>query len=135
MTRLNHYLVNMLLVVACTAALGVWLAPVLQDAFLANVGLNGMILFVLVAGILYIFMQVIRLRPEIRWLEHLRRESQGGLIFPGTLSKKKPPRLLAPMATMLGEKRGKLSLSTLSCAPCWTASISASRKATTCRAT
>ena len=114
MTRLNHYLINMLLVVACTIALGAWLAPLLQDAFLSNVGLNGMILFVLVAGIFYIFLQVIRLKPEINWLEHLRRESQGGLIFPGTLSQKKPPRLLAPMATMLGEKRGKLSLSTLS---------------------
>ncbi len=114
MTRLNHYLVNMLLVVAGTVVLGVWLAPVLQDAFLANVGLNGMILFVLVAGIFYIFLQVIRLRPEIKWLNHLRRESQGGLIFPGTLSQERPPRLLGPMATMLGEKRGKLSLSTLS---------------------
>ena len=86
----------------------------LKDAFLANAALNGMILAVLVLGILYIFRQVMMLRPEIRWLEHLQRESEGGMIFPGALSEDRPPRLLAPMATMIGEKRGRLSLSTLS---------------------
>ena len=86
----------------------------LSDAFLANAALNGMILAVLVLGIVYIFRQVIMLRPEIRWLERLQRESQGGVLFPGALSEDRPPRLLAPMATMLGEKRGRLSLSTLS---------------------
>ncbi len=105
-----HMVVFLLIV----AGVCVFLAPHLQDAFLANAALNGMILGVLIFGILYIFRQVLMLRPEIHWLEHLRRESQGGLIFPGTLSEERPPRLLAPMATMIGEKRGKLSLSTMS---------------------
>ncbi|MCH6588474.1 MAG: flagellar motor protein MotA [Proteobacteria bacterium] len=77
-------------------------------------GLNGLILGVLLLGIIYIFRQVIILRPEINWLENLAQGSQGGLVFPGTLTEKRPPRLLGPMATMLGERRGRISLSTLS---------------------
>ncbi|MEE8505808.1 MAG: flagellar motor protein MotA, partial [Kiloniellales bacterium] len=50
----------------------------------------------------------------IDWLEHLQRESSGRLIFPGSMSEKRPPRLLAPMATMLGERRGRISLSAIS---------------------
>ncbi len=98
---------------AVIAACSLIVVP-LSKAFLANAALNGMILAVLVLGIIYIFRQVIMLRPEIRWLERLQRESQGGVIFPGALSEDRPPRLLAPMATMIGEKRGRLSLSTLS---------------------
>jgi hypothetical protein len=114
MTRPQRYLVHMVVFLVIVTGVCVALAPHLKDAFLANAALNGMILGVLIFGILYIFRQVLMLRPEINWLEHLRRESQGGLIFPGTLSQDRPPRLLAPMATMIGEKRGKLSLSTMS---------------------
>jgi membrane associated rhomboid family serine protease len=114
MTRPNRYLFRMVLFLLIVVGACTPLAPQLNDAFVANAALNGMIVGVLLLGIIYIFLQVTRLRPEINWLDHLRRESQGGLIFPGTLSQERPPRLLAPMATMLGEKRGKLSLSTLS---------------------
>ena len=54
-------------------------------------------------------------RKQIEWLDHLARESQDGrLVFPGALSEKRPPRLLGPMANMLGDRRGRISLSTLS---------------------
>ena len=114
MNRPGRYLARMTAFLVAVTILCGALAPHLIDAFLANILLNGFIFFVLLVGIVYIFHQVTMLRPEIRWLEHLRRESQGGLIFPGALSSGKPPRLLGPMATMIGEKRGKLSLSTLS---------------------
>lgn len=114
MTRPNRYLLRMVFFLLAVIAASAVLAPQLMDAFLANAALNGMILAVLVLGIIYIFRQVSMLRPEIRWLEHLQRESKGGLIFPGAITEKRPPRLLAPMATMIGEKRGRLSLSTLS---------------------
>ncbi len=94
---------------ACAA-----LAPQLKDAFIANAVLNGMILGVLLLGVVYIFRQVLVLRPEVNWLEHLRRETQGGVVFAGSLSGQAAPRLLGPMATMLGEKRGRISLSTMS---------------------
>jgi hypothetical protein len=90
------------------------LTPYLLDAFRANYLLNGSILLVLAVGIIYIFRQVLMLTPEVKWLEHLRHESRGGLIFPGALSGERAPRLLSPMSTMIGEKRGKLSLSTTS---------------------
>lgn len=114
MTRPQRYIVRMsvfLLIVALACAA---LAPQLQEAFFGNAVLNGMILGVLLLGIVYIFRQVLVLRPEITWLEHLRRETSGGVIFPGALSGERPPRLLGPMAKMLGERHGRLTLSTLS---------------------
>ncbi len=73
-----------------------------------------MILGVLLLGILYIFRQVLMLNPEVDWLERLRHESSGGLVYPGTMSETTPPRLLGPMAKMMSERKGRMSLSTLS---------------------
>ncbi|MCH8154791.1 MAG: flagellar motor protein MotA [Proteobacteria bacterium] len=114
MTRPQRYLTRMIVFLVVVTGACAALVGRLQDAFAANVGLNGLILGVLLLGIIYIFRQVIILRPEIDWLQNLVRESQGGLAFPSALSEKRPPRLLAPMATMLGERRGRISLSTLS---------------------
>src|SRR3546814_5297055 len=91
-----------------------FIAPDLVDAFSANVWLNCLILLILFIGIVYSFGQVLGLRGEIYWLETLRRESRGGLVFPGTLSQDTPPRLLGPMVTMIGDRAGRLSLSTMS---------------------
>ena len=114
MTRPHRYLLRMTVFLVIVAAACTALAPKLMDAFTANVVLNTLILSVLALGVVYIFRQIIVLRPEINWLEHLQRESSGGLIFPGSLSEQRPPRLLAPMATMLGERRGRISLSAIS---------------------
>ncbi|MEM7225024.1 MAG: flagellar motor protein MotA [Pseudomonadota bacterium] len=115
MTRPNRYLFRMVIFLIIVGAACAALAPRLSEAFFANQILNGLILGVLLLGVLYIFRQVIMLKPEIDWLVRLRRESKGGLLFPGALSQEKPPRLLAPMLTMMGERRGgKLTLSTLS---------------------
>ncbi|MCG8356587.1 MAG: flagellar motor protein MotA [Kiloniellales bacterium] len=114
MTSPQRYIIRMSLFLLVVAAAAAALAPQLQGAFLANRVLNGMILGVLVLGIAYIFRQVITLGPEISWLERVRKESSGGLIYPGTLSQEKPPRLLGPMAKMLGERKGRVSLSALS---------------------
>ncbi len=114
MTRPHRYLLRMTFFLMIVAAAGAALAPKLMDAFTANVVLNTLILSVLALGVVYIFRQVIVLRPEIDWLEHLQRESSGRLIFPGSMSEARPPRLLAPMATMLGERRGRISLSAIS---------------------
>ncbi len=114
MTRPHRYLLRMTFFLVIVAAACTALAPKLMGAFTTNVVLNTLILSVLALGIVYIFRQVIVLRPEIDWLEHLQRESSGRLIFPGSLSEQRPPRLLAPMATMLGERRGRISLSAIS---------------------
>ncbi|MBK18692.1 MAG: flagellar motor protein MotA [Rhodospirillaceae bacterium] len=103
----RRYLIRMMLfVVAVALAVAALYAP-LVDAFMANPALNGLILGVLLLGIIYIFRQVGLLMREVSWLESFRNDQQG-------LSDQTPPRLLAPMAAMLGERGGQFSLSALS---------------------
>jgi len=79
----------------------------LWSAMLQNPGLNFLICFVLVAGTFYAFSQVVRLYPEIRWLNAFRIADPG-------LAISARPVLLAPMATMLRDRSGSLSLSATS---------------------
>jgi hypothetical protein len=78
----------------------------LIEAFSANPPLNGLILGVLVLGIAYSFRQVLGLGPEVRWIETFRADRAAG-------PTQTPPRLLAPMAKMLADRKGKMMLSTL----------------------
>jgi len=114
MYRPQRYLVRMALFLVIVGFAVAVLSPRLKDAFLANTALNGMILGVLLLGIIYIFRQVVSLNPEIGWLARLKAESRDRLIFPESLATEKPPRLLAPMANMLAERKGRLILSTTS---------------------
>jgi len=79
----------------------------LWTAVMHNPGLNFLIFFVLVAGIFYAFSQVFRLYPEIRWVNAFRIADPG-------LAISHRPVLLAPMATMLRDRSGSLSLSATS---------------------
>jgi hypothetical protein len=79
----------------------------LRDAVLHNPGLNVLICLVLLAGILYVFQQVLRLYPEIRWVNAFRIADPG-------LAISHRPVLLSPMATMLRDRTGSLSLSATS---------------------
>jgi len=97
----------MLLFLLIVAGAGVLLYPGLRSAFFANVVLNGLIVGVFVLGVLFTFRMVLLLRPELRWIEHYQS------LEPGQEAPR-PPSLLAPMATMLGERRAKMTLSTLS---------------------
>ena len=94
--------------IAAVALIVVLLAARLWAAFQYNVPLNSGIVAVLVIGIFFIFWQVWRLYREIRWIETFRRGEHA-------LSGEATPKLLAPMAAMLGERRGgRLGLSALS---------------------
>ena len=77
----------------------------LRTSFMANPGLNGLILGVLFVGIVYSFRQVLRLYPEIRWVNSFRISDPG-------IAVDTTPVLLAPMATMLRDRTGHLSLAT-----------------------
>ena len=79
----------------------------LFKAFATNPVLSGLILGVLVIGILRAFGQVVRLYPEIRWVNAFRIADPG-------LGVENQPTLLAPIATMLRDRTGHLSLSTTS---------------------
>ena len=108
MTNPAQTLIRMIgFLIVVMAIAGLLFAP-LFDAFMANAALNGMIIAALVIGIVFSLRQVIRLRPEVNWIETFRRQQPG-------LSVVATPRLLAPIANMLGEQReDKMSLSTLS---------------------
>ena len=73
-------------------------------AFMANPGLNGLIVAVMVIGILLAFRQVIRLFAEVSWVNGFRLNDPG-------LAVARPPVLLAPMATILGERAGRMAIS------------------------
>jgi hypothetical protein len=73
-------------------------------AFMSNPGLNALIIAVLVIGVLLAFRQVIRLFAEVSWVNSFR------LADPG-LAVARPPVLLAPMATILGERAGRMAIS------------------------
>jgi hypothetical protein len=76
----------------------------IQVAYMANPGLNTLILGVLAIGIVLAFRQVIRLYPEISWVNNFR------LADPG-LAVERPPVLLAPMAAILGSRVGRMAIS------------------------
>ena len=99
------FLLRMLIFLTLVGFLASILFEQLQRALMNNPGLNGLIVGVLFLGILYAFRQVFRLYPEIRWV-NAYRVADPGL----TISHK--PVLLAPMATMLRDRTGALSLST-----------------------
>ena len=107
MLKPRRYLLRMALFVIIVGGICVLLAPALGPAFLANLPLNSMIGVVLVIGILTIFRQVWMLSPEVAWIDNARSHDRAALS--GEL-----PRLLSPMATMLGDRRGKISLSPVS---------------------
>ena len=108
MTNPAQALVRMIGFLIIVGIIAGFLYAPLVDAFLANPALNGMILAALLIGILFALRQVVRLRPEVAWIESFRRQQPG-------LSMIDAPRLLAPIAAMIGERRDeRMSLSTLS---------------------
>jgi hypothetical protein len=98
------FLVRMLVFLVLGGLLIVILYRQISVAFLANPGLNALIIGVLLIGILLAFRQVIRLFPEIAWVNSFR------LADPG-LAIERPPVLLAPMAAILGDHAGRMTIS------------------------
>ncbi len=99
------FLVRMLVFLVLCALVVVILYKQIWAAFLANPGLNALIIAVLLIGILLAFRQVIRLFPEVAWVNGFR------LADPG-LAVARPPVLLAPMASILGDRVGRMAIST-----------------------
>lgn len=110
MTSPNRYLTRMVLFILAVIGVAILLWQGLIDAFLANPALNGIIVLLLLIGIVYALRSVWALKPEIAWLESFR----GDLARPPEDGVLTQPRLLAPMARMLGERRGRLTLTTQS---------------------
>jgi hypothetical protein len=98
------FLIRMLVFLILCALVMVVLYRQIWTAFLANPGLNALILLVLLIGMALAFRQVLRLFPEINWVNGFR------LADPG-LAVERPPVLLAPMAVLLRDRIGRMAIS------------------------
>ncbi len=106
MARPRRFLVRMILFLIAVIGVGTLLFVPLHGAFMANPALNGLIVGVFLLGIGYNFRQVLMLYPEAAWIDSFRQTQP-------SLTQIKDPKLLAPMATMLGERKDRLRLSAL----------------------
>jgi hypothetical protein len=92
--------------VILVAAVAALLSQSLFAYFMGNPGVNGVIVGIMLAGIVYIFLQVRRLNPEIAWIERFRRNQADPA---------RVPRLIAPLARLLAERKsGRVSLTAAS---------------------
>jgi hypothetical protein len=98
------FLFRMLVFLVLCGLLLVVLYKQIWTAFLANPGLNALIGAVLAIGIILSFRQVIRLYPEVAWVNSFRIADPG-------LAMDRRPTLLAPMAAILGDRVGRMSIS------------------------
>jgi hypothetical protein len=111
MTSPTAYLWRMLAFLAAVSLLVGLLAGELTTAFAANPMLNGVIAAVLLLGIGWNIRQVLVLTSEVEWLEAFRNPTANAGAKAGA---RKPPRLLAAMASMLAGRRSeRLSLSAM----------------------
>ena len=99
------FLFRMMVFVVLGGLVAFLLYKQIQVAFMANPGLNAVIVGVLLLGIILSVRQVARLYPEIAWVNNFR------LADPG-LAVERPPVLLAPMAAILGSRVGRMAMST-----------------------
>jgi hypothetical protein len=98
------FLLRMVVFLILVGFLALILYRQIQTAFLANPGLNALIGGVLFIGIFLALRQVGKLFREVTWVNALHD---------GRVDEVEPPVLLAPMATILGDKNGIGTISTL----------------------
>src|ERR1700720_1980194 len=99
------FLVRMLVFLVLCALVTIVLYKQIVLAFFANPGLNALIGAVLAIGIILSFRQVIRLYPEVAWVNNFR------IADPGIAVERQHPILLAPMAAILGgERTGRMTI-------------------------
>jgi len=99
-TRPTIYLVRMVIFLAAVMVVAAVLFPALQVAFRSNPVLNSLILLILLLGIFWNLRQVLRLAPEVNWLETFQQARSRLAALPA-------PKLLAPMASMLAARHGR----------------------------
>jgi len=98
------FLFRMLVFVVLVGLIAFLLHKQIEVAFMSNPGLNALIIGVEVIGVVLAMRQVLRLYPEISWVNNFR------LADPG-LAVERPPVLLAPMAAILGSRVGRMAIS------------------------
>jgi hypothetical protein len=109
MTNPQRFITRMILFLVLAAVAVAAAYELVIRIFFYNPPLNGLIIGVLLVGIVYMFRRVLGLKPEIRWIESFRTQQPG-------FSLQAAPRLLAPIANVLGEqeRRGRVRLPAMS---------------------
>ena len=109
MTNPQRFINRVLLFLVLVALVVAAVHEIVWRAFMHNPALNGLIIGVLLLGVIYALRRIVLLKPEVRWIESFRTSGPG-------FSLESPPRLLAPVAGVLGEqeRRGRASLSAMS---------------------
>jgi hypothetical protein len=97
MTRPTVFLIRMVVFLALVLGVTGLLAGELIVAFTANPLLNAVIAAVLLGGVFWNIRQVVRLAPEVTWLETFQRNRPSLAALP-------TPKLLAPMVSMLAAR-------------------------------
>jgi hypothetical protein len=92
------YLVKIVIFLVLVGLVAAILATNIISFFWANPFINSMIFFALFIGIFLSFRQIIRLFPEVKWVNSLQD---------GTATSVRPPVLLAPVAGILRERIGE----------------------------
>jgi hypothetical protein len=98
------FLLRMLVFVMLVGVIVAVLRQQIEVAFMANPALNGLIILVLLIGIALALRQVLRLYPEIAWVNGFRLGDPG-------LAVKRTPVLLAPMAAILRSRAERMAIS------------------------
>ena len=97
-----------MLVISALIGVGAWLIHgQVAQVFAANLWLNGFIALVFLLGILTCFWQVLILVQSVSWIEDFVRRSPG-------LEAHRPPRLLAPLASLLRSRGQQMQISSSS---------------------
>lgn len=106
----GRYILNMLLFLVGAVAIVYYMSPwspqpttLLIDAFYANPGLNGFIIFVLLIGVIFNLRQAGVISPAIRWVEAFRET-----VDPRRARLPRPPMLISAMVKLLldADERG-----------------------------
>ncbi|WP_428928219.1 biopolymer transporter ExbB [Marinibacterium sp. SX1] len=93
----------LMLMVIVLSGFGAFLAlPQVLPVFQANPYLNGFIVFVFAIGVIACFWQVLQLIGSVRWIEHFVSGEITDTV--------RPPRILAPLATMLRSREARMQL-------------------------
>lgn len=92
------YLIKILIFLVLVALVGAILFSTIATFFWANPFINSMIFFALAVGVFLSIRQVVRLFPEVKWVNSLQD---------GTTTDVRAPILLAPVAGILRERIGE----------------------------
>lgn len=93
------YLIKMVIFLVLVAMVAIILLPQLLTAYWSSPFLNSLIVFAFVIGIVLSFRQVIRLFPEVNWVNSLQEGNASQL--------RRAPVLLAPVAGIMRDRLGE----------------------------